>query len=136
VSGVSAPNEVVKTCHRKFQERHSKFYGINGVQISTRKSAFVVDGSLLFAPTGFVGLRGIYQNSHPEFRHIISLWFCHTRSFRACPCSHWQGRVSILLPSSPPVVGGDLSEREPKMDSRQKQAGMTMMRKIGFGSNR
>jgi hypothetical protein len=36
------------------------------------------------------------------------------------------------LLSSPQVVGGDPSGRKPKMDSRQKQAGMTMTRKTNF----
>ena len=40
------------------------------------------------------------------------------------------------LLSSPQVVGGDPSERKPKIDSRLTMSGMTMRRKIDFSLNR
>ena len=53
--------------------------------------------------------RGIYQKSHSKIRRKNSFGFCHTRGFR---------RVSILLPSSSQVVGGDPSECNTNLDSR------------------
>jgi hypothetical protein len=46
-----------------------------------------------------------------------------------------RGKDNSLL-SSPQGVGGDPSERKPKMDSRLTMSGMTMRRKIDFSLNR